>query len=111
MDWQYGVTHWLALRDEPRLADEPPEGDGWILNDDIGDNGHVVKVPAWSDGSIVCHRTLWRRHKLGHRHWLRGAYVDVNRRPWFNGSDIPERILRESERRAAEGVSRPSGSP
>lgn len=94
MDWQYGLVHWLALAEELVPEKAPPAGEGWELNTDIGDGGHVVKVPTWSDGSIVQHRVYWRRSSPGMRHWMPAAFVRECRRPWWIGSKVPDRILR-----------------
>jgi len=93
-DWQYGVVHWLALVEEPLLSQVRPAGDGWVLNTDMGDGGHVVTLPTWSDGSIVQHGFYWRRSSPGMRGWMPKAHVQECRRPWWMGSKVPDRILR-----------------
>ncbi|TCC35089.1 hypothetical protein [Kribbella sindirgiensis] len=95
-DWQYATVHWLALADEPPLRDQQPPYAGWMLNTDIAKRGREILIPAWSDGSIVQHRTYWRRHVPGVRHWQLKAHISVNRRPWWTGSNIPDRILNKA---------------
>ncbi|MEJ1110897.1 MULTISPECIES: hypothetical protein [unclassified Kribbella] len=92
MDWQYGVVYWLALASEPLLEAAPPAGDGWVPNTDVGEAGHVIVVPVWSDGSIVQHRTHWRRFSLGMRQWRQNAHIRMDRRPWWSGSKVPDRL-------------------
>jgi hypothetical protein len=92
-DWQYCAVHWLALVDEPLLSEVRPAGEGWALNADVGDGGHVVKVPVWSDGSIVQHRVCWRRSAPGMRAWTVAAHLHEDHRPWWRGSEVPARIL------------------
>jgi hypothetical protein len=55
----------------------PPEGEGWTLNRDIGDNnGQSELVPAWcKDGSIVMQITHWRRSKPGQWPYRVGSRV------------------------------------
>jgi hypothetical protein len=90
--WQYGVTWQFALPNEQHMPDEPPPGTGWELNVDRGDSGRTVELPVWSDGSVVQQRTHWRRkHRL--RAGARAVYVHVDRRPWWIGSRIPDRML------------------
>lgn len=89
MNWQYGIVHRLALAGEDHPIDEPPAGDGWILNTAAGVCGRVLVIPAWSDGSIVQQRTHWRRSVPGMRHWQLNAHVSENRRPWWVGSRVP----------------------
>ncbi|MGW6277725.1 hypothetical protein [Kribbella sp. NPDC055071] len=94
-NWQYGIVWRLALADEPHLPDEPPAGSGWIL-DTLRDGGvRTVSVPAWSDGSIVLQRTRWRREAPGMRQWLPRSTVCEDRRPWWLGSRIPDRLYAE----------------
>lgn len=90
--WQYGVVHQLALRTEPHYPDVPPPGNGWELNVDRGDAGRSIELPIWSDGAIVQQLTWWRReHGLP---WPQGAaHIHVNRRTWWVGSKIPDRML------------------
>lgn len=91
-DWQYGRVYWLALATEPALDDKPPPGKNWILNTNKGDDGRDTVVPAWSDGSIVLRRTYWRRPFPGMCSSVRNC-INVNRRPWWNGSVVPARVL------------------
>jgi hypothetical protein len=93
-DWQYGRVYWLALASEPPLADEPPPGDGWILNTAMDGGGRTTVAPAWSNGSIVLCRTYWRRPFPGMPTgaYRPNGYVKVDRRPWWNGSNIPAQI-------------------
>lgn len=64
MDWQYAIV-WRQARDtDPHPVLGPPEIDGnnrWEINTDCGEQGQVVTVPSWSEGSIVFQSTRWRR--------------------------------------------------
>ena len=73
-DFQYGVV-WRFARAESGADPAPfepdelraPEGDGWELNTDFGDDGREVRTPAWSDGSVVMQLLHWRRPCPGMR--------------------------------------------
>lgn len=56
--WEFTTTG--ALDGEEFDPDLPPPGDGWVLNEYAGDQGHSTKVIA---GDREARRVHWRRRK------------------------------------------------
>lgn len=72
-DFEY-ATVWRQAKADDRfdLAD-PPDGEGWEVNVDKGEQGAEVTVPRWSDGTVVHQKMYWRRESKGMEPWRPAA--------------------------------------
>lgn len=79
-DWQYATVFRESYPGAPvgNVA-EPPEGDGWELNTELGRGGFETITPSWSDGSKVHVKSHWRRRVPGMVPYARQAHLSVLR--------------------------------
>lgn len=77
--WQYATVWRFAGPADPINMPDPPDGEGWEINVDRGEDGAQVTVPRWSDGSRVMQHVYWRRESKGMEPWMLKAHINEQR--------------------------------
>lgn len=78
-DFEYATVWRQAKAGDPFDLMDPPDGDGWEVNVDKGDQGAEVVLPRWSDGTVVHQKMYWRREAKGTEPWHPKAHRSVQR--------------------------------